>query len=330
MVGSRRSASRLRFPKLGPAALTRRLFERVPELHSIARCTVDVFSNKDSSEFGFTDWQGLADRIRKQGRGYRGVVVLHGTDTLAYTASALHYLLRGFSRPVVITGAQRPLESLRNDARQNLITAVEVAAQAPGASTSRAKVLVAFGDQVYLGVGVRKRSSTEFRAFESPRTPVLAEIGSSILYHPEFFSRHGSLAGGARVRLRGSTGEVLALTGTPGFAGKLFTEDFFALRPAVVLTVYASGTGPTRHPEFLEFLREIKRRKLPLVLVTERSGWSVDPKTYPAARALFEADAIWATEMTPECAYVKSVLVSHVLGRDRNATRFRKTWNQLK
>src|SRR5262245_36761578 len=96
-------------PKLSPAALRARLQERVPELASIADCEIKILLNRDSAHVGPEEWRKFADFIRKNWKRYDGVVLLHGTDTLSYTASALSFLLRPCLRPVVLTGAQRPL-----------------------------------------------------------------------------------------------------------------------------------------------------------------------------------------------------------------------------
>ena len=124
----------LEIPDLSGPELKARLEQGVPEMKRIAKCDVRIAFNTDSCQMGLPHWLTIANMIRESSKIYDGAVVLHGTDTLAYTASALSYILGQSSIPVVLTGAQKPLSALRNDARGNLLTALEVAAHAPANS----------------------------------------------------------------------------------------------------------------------------------------------------------------------------------------------------
>ena len=179
--GMRSSKQHLVIPELNSSELKSWLISQVPEMKKIASCDVSVLFNEDSCQFQAHHWFELAAHITEQEKDYQGVVILHGTDTLAYTAAALSYLLSPCKIPVVITGAQKPLATLRSDARLNFISALEIAANAPKALQNR--VLVVFHDELFLGSRVRKKSATDFAAFESPRFPKLASIGSEVHYH---------------------------------------------------------------------------------------------------------------------------------------------------
>ena len=170
----------LEIPKLSSPALKKRLLSQAPEMKKIADCDVEVLFNLDSCQMNAFHWFSIAALIHEKQKKYDGVVVLHGTDTLSFSAAALSYLLSPSQIPIVITGAQKPLSTIRNDARLNFISALEVAAHAP--KPLRDRVMVVFHDEVFLGSRVRKKSAFNFAAFESPRFPILAKIGGKINY----------------------------------------------------------------------------------------------------------------------------------------------------
>lgn len=324
LIQSGRNAGRrvLGTPSLRPAELERRLRERVPELAGIAHCGVEIVLNRDSAHVGPAEWRLLAERIRKLWRGYDGVVVLHGTDTMAYTASALSFLLRPCLKPVVLTGAQRPLSALRTDARRNLISAVEIAAHGPRDRVGQVSVF--FDDRLLQGNRVRKRSASEFGAFESPQASALAVVGTEIRYAETARSPRR-----ARAELAPAfdTG-VAMLHVTPGFPARMVREQLLARASALVLVVFASGTAPTQDTEFLALLGDARRRGTPIVVATENAsefGEGVDPGHYEAGRPLLAHGAHWAGAMTPECAYVKT---SWILAQPGGARRFAALWRR--
>jgi L-asparaginase len=129
----------------------------------------------DSSNITPAIWRKLAEDIRDRYHRFDGFVVLHGTDTMAYSASALPFMLHGLNKPVIFTGAQLPLGQLRNDARENLKTAMVLAA-----NYSIPEVSLFFGDHLYRGCRSAKVSATRFDAFDSPNYPALASVGTAI------------------------------------------------------------------------------------------------------------------------------------------------------
>ena len=164
MAGGRPSALR-------PAPFARTLRERIPELAELADVRLEVFSNVDSSEMRPETWVRLAQALARRLPGVDGAVVTHGTDTLAYTASALSFLLPGLDRPVVLTGSQRPLKEVRTDARLNLIDAVTSALRGPP------EVTVCFDSKLYRGNRTLKAAVADYDAFESPNFPLLGTLG---------------------------------------------------------------------------------------------------------------------------------------------------------
>ena len=302
----------LNVPNLSASALKTRLTNQVPEMAKVADCDVEIIFNIDSCEMNSTHWFKLADRLVNAKGNYDGAVILHGTDTLAYTASALSFLLSPSPFPVVITGAQKPLATLRNDARNNLISALEVAAHAPPELQNR--VLVVFHDEVFLGSRVRKKSALEFAAFESPRFPVIANVGSSIHYQnvssqlPTLTSKlsfYSELAS----RKSPAFPSILPVEVVPGFPSKLFTEETLLSLDGILLTLYTSGTAPTTDPEFFAFLDRAKRTHTPIFAITEREEAPKKRSTYGAGKLLEAKGVLWCGDLTPEAAYVRAGLM---------------------
>ncbi|NDD90918.1 L-asparaginase 1 [bacterium] len=283
-----------------------------------------IVMNRDSAHLGPPDWVEIAQTIQEHWQAYDGVVVLHGTDTLSYTASALSFLLRPCRIPVVLTGAQRPLAAIRSDARRNLISAVELAAHEAGQShRSLSQVSVFFNEILFQGNRARKRSAVDFAGFESPKAPALARVGTSI----QVFGK-GSMARGKASRLGKAprfepsfSSKVLMLHLTPGFPSGAVQRLLPSLE-GLVLVAFPSGTAPTHQPEFHELLHAAQVRGLPVMVVTE--GVGVTGSEYRAGKEMLSAGCLWSGAMTPECAYVKASLL---LGQKNGRKDLLKWWN---
>lgn len=322
-----------RVAQKSPSKLKKQIQERVPELSQIAKCQVEVLMNQDSANMGPPDWIRIAERIQEAWRKYDGIVILHGTDSMAYTASALSYLLRPCPKPVILTGAQRPLASIRTDARRNLISSVEIAARGPRALLNQ--VCIFFDDQLFQGNRVRKRSAFDFQAYDSPFSPPLASVGSEIQYRPvSGFPRE--MKGSTQVLVPHFETKVLATTVTPGFPARAIRSILGTEICGLVLNVFASGTAPTKDPAFMDLLKVAKKKRVPVVAVTSGAvkvslgqassmgRFLVDPRKYGPGRDLMKAGCLWAGAMTPEAAWVK---VSYLLGQKAGAERFQALWN---
>jgi L-asparaginase len=312
----------LTFETLNAAGLQRSLFEQVPELRQLAQCTVQVLFQMDSCQFGAEHWLKLAEHLRREQNHYDGIVVLHGTDTLAYSAAALSYLLSPTRVPIVITGAQKPLSTLRNDARTNLISAIEVASHAPASLQNR--VMVAFHDELFLGSRVRKKSALDFGAFESPRFPKLASIGSQIQYHEIVrqlprLPRANLLARHLPKLKRARCPQILRTEVTPVFPGEFLIDSARAGGlDAVLLTLYTSGTAPTAHESFRKFLDGAREIGLPIYAITEREDAAIKLTSYPSGKELVQAGVEWCANLTPEAAFVKiwlTCLLGHAFSK---------------
>ncbi|MCM2277670.1 MAG: asparaginase [Oligoflexia bacterium] len=315
----------LDLPKLSPALLGERLRARVPELAKLAECDIEILLNCDSAQVGPDEWLLFADRIRSKWKRYDGIVLLHGTDTMSYTASALSFLLRPCLKPVVVTGAQRPLAALRTDARRNLISAVEIAAHGPRGVVKQVSLF--FDNRLLQGNRARKRSAAEFDAFESPKAAPLALVGTEIVYDPSAatWSRRKRQAGRLQPRF---SRKVAVMHVTPGFPSAIMSQRLLPDLDGVLLVAFPSGTAPTQDGAFMDFLAEARRRRLPVVIITESTGEGAShasPPAYVACREVLEAGALWAGEMTLEAAFVKTSLL---LGQPGGKTRFHRLWKK--
>lgn len=316
----------LAIPKLSPNELKQRLHYHVPELHNLAHCEVDIVLNCDSAHVGPPEWALFAKRIQQQWGNYDGIVLLHGTDTLSYTACALSFLLRPCLKPIIITGAQRPLSAPRTDAKRNLISAVEIAAQGPRKIVNQ--VCVFFDDCLYQGNRVRKTSASEFKAFESPQAAPLAIVGTSIRY----VEKSGKILKTPVLKPQFSPA-VATLAVTPGFPAKIIRKNLLSKVHALIFVVFSSGTAPTHDPEFMELLRQAKQQQIPVIAATESysrtpGDHATSPLSYDAALELFKQGVLWASEMTPECTFVKTALILGQFKSPPPRSRFLKLWKK--
>ena len=155
------------------------LLNAIPELDKMSWELDNVSINKpiDSSNMNITIWQEIAEIIQKHYNTYDGFVVLHGTDTMAFSASALSFMLEHLNKAVIFTGSQIPIGVSRTDAKENIITSIEIAA-----STKIREVCIYFESKLYKGNRTTKINTEDFEAFQSPNHPILADIGVNIKY----------------------------------------------------------------------------------------------------------------------------------------------------
>jgi L-asparaginase len=280
---------------LKPGSFFRTVQQRVPELLQLAKLELELFSNFDSSELQPEHWSSLAQLLHRKLPHFDGAVITHGTDTLAYTASALSFMLPNLSKPVVLTGAQRPLGEVRSDARLNLIDAVTSALQGPR------EVTVCFDSHLYRGNRVRKVSVAEYDAFESPNFPVLGVLGVDARFEP------GLRRKGAPVLKAGLDPRIFLLKVFPGLDPALP----LALLPKVrglVLEAHGAGNFPigAQHGRsLLPVFEEARRLAIPVVVVSQAQRNGVNLALYEAGSAALKRGAIDGGEMTASAAVVK-------------------------
>ena len=251
----------------------------------------------DSAEMSPRDWERIAADIAENYAAFDGFVVLHGTDTMAYTASALSFILENLAKPVILTGSQIPLAELRSDARENLITSLLLAASAP-----LAEVCLYFSGVLLRGNRARKVSASGFGAFESPNAPPLGHVGVDIRLESVLLRPAPSGRDTLRVRPLKPV-NVGALRLFPGISANTLRNVLQEPLQGLVLETYGSGNAP-RNSELLTVLREATARGVVIVNCTQCLRGRVE-QLYETGRALTEAGVISGYDLTPEAALTK-------------------------
>lgn len=268
----------------------------------------------DSSNMTPAEWVKIARDVESNYDRYDGFVVLHGTDTMAYTASALPFLLGGIRKPVIITGSQIPLCEIRNDARENLITSLMLAA-----SYEIPEVCLYFGGKLLRGCRSTKVSADGFAAFDSPNFPPLGNVGIDIDVNWDLVR---PARGAKRIRVPDLKRPVVsALRLFPGITPELVRN---VLRPplqGLVLEAYGVGNGPDQDRGFLDALSEANERGVVIVDCTQCLEGTVDLHEYATGSALARAGVISGFDMTAEAALAK---LYFLFGRGYAAERVKR------
>ena len=257
----------------------------------------------DSSDMQPELWAKLVHIISDSYEQYDGFVILHGTDTMAYTASALSFMLENLAKPVILTGSQLPIGMLRTDGKENLITAIELAADCDAEGHARVpEVCVCFGAKLYRGNRVTKCNADYFNAFTSYNFPPLAVAGININYDTTRILQPKTSPFTPHTHLDTS---VLAITLFPGLRQDI-VEQVFRVPDlhGIVLRTYGSGNAPRR--EWLcHAIHEATLQGKVVVNITQCQKGCVEMGLYATGRQLMEAGVVSGGDMTVECAVTK-------------------------
>ncbi len=273
----------------------------IPELKHL-KCKIRFHSWKkpiDSSNVDLEFWKELATVIEKNYSTHDGFVILHGTDTMAYTASALSFMLENLQKPVILTGSQVPLGAIRNDARRNIITALEIASS----NVVVPEVGIYFSNQLYRGNRSEKYSSSKFDAFHSLNYPVLVEAGVKIEYNKEAIAKKIS---GKNLLVHKSLDANIALIKLfPGIPYSIFWQviRMDGLK-AIVLETFGSGNAPTDEI-FIGYLKYAIDKGIIIVDISQCSGGSVELGKYETSTHLKKIGVVSGGDMTTEAALTK-------------------------
>jgi L-asparaginase len=263
----------------------------------------------DSSNMRPADWVRIGQDIVAHYDAYDGFIVLHGTDTMAYTASALPFFLQGLRKPVIVTGSQIPLCEIRNDARANLITSMLIAAEDPVP-----EVCLYFGGKLLRGCRAVKVDADGLDAFDSPKYPPLGAAGVEIQIDParvrtQSAPRLGRSAGATPPGISLAAPRVEATVGAfrlfPGLAPDLLRNVLQPPLQGLVLEAYGAGNGPDRDAALLAALAEATTRGVVIVAITQCLRGAVRLGEYAAGSALAKAGVISGGDMTAEAALCK-------------------------
>ncbi|MGM9769278.1 MAG: asparaginase [Candidatus Cryptobacteroides sp.] len=283
------------------------ILEEVPEIGKFA-CKIDSHAFNppiDSSDVEPSLWQALANLIKEKYEEYDGFIVLHGTDTMSYSASALSFMLDGLTKPVVFTGSQLPIGVPRTDGKENLISAVEIASAKDNEGHAEVpEVCVCFDSILMRGNRSTKINSEEFRAFGSPNFPPLAEAGINIRYNREFIRKPNDWYQSLTINTSLDT-RVSILKIHPGITPRvvrniLCGED----TRAVILETYGSGNAPMKK-WFLDILDEAAGMDKIIVNVTQCLAGTVNMDIYANGKMLEKAGVIDGYDSTTESALAK-------------------------
>lgn len=252
----------------------------------------------DSSNMTLKEWNEIARVIYDNYEKYSGFVVLHGTDTMAYTASALSFILRGLNKPVVLTGSQIPLSEIRSDGRDNLITSILIASE--GVAN---EVCLYFSGRLLRGNRAMKMSADGLVAFKSPNYPLLAEVGIGIKYNKDAILKHRD----------GTTLEYLpfhevaigVLKVFPGIQFGLFEEIMTEKLQGIVLETFGAGNIPNGGGELLPIIKKAFSSGSVITVCSQCPAGTVTLGAYETSSSLKGAGAVSGKDMTTEAAVAK-------------------------
>ena len=282
------------------------LLENVPKLRLL---DIDIESVEfehpiDSSSMNPDHWKDIAKAIEENYNKCDGFVVLHGTDTMAYTASALSYMLENLDKPVIITGSQLPIGDVRTDGEENLITALQVASarDRQGNMVVR-EVAILFEDFLWRGNRSTKHSSDNFCAFSSNNYPALASIGLGIHFNQDVLLKH-PVGGELKVHYDMDT-NVMFIDLFPGIQENVVRHLFNTpgIR-GIIIKTFGAGNGPN-DPWFIQAISEAISKGIVVVNISQCVNGSVQPELYSAGIEISKTGVISGKDMTSEAAITK-------------------------
>lgn len=285
------------------------ILDKIPSVsHFNLLLTVISFKKLiDSAEATPQTWVQIGDIIFSNYNNYDGFVVLHGTDTMAYSASALSLMLQGLQKPVIFTGAQLPIGAIRTDARENFLAALQIAsAKKPDGTAVVPEVAIYFNYRLLRGNRARKVQSIHFDAFESDNYPLLAEAGIEILYNHQAINRFNS--GNELQYYRNFNEQVFVLKIFPGMC-RTIVESLLSMQSlaGVVLETYGSGNAPT-FPWFRKALEKAVSTGVKILNVSQCNGGVMQGR-YKTSKWLEEIGVMSGNDITTEAALAKMMIV---------------------
>lgn len=296
------------------------IFEEFPYLRKLeVDIEVLMFEPIDSSNVTPELWVKLARLIRDHYARFDGFVVLHGTDTMAYSASALSFMIDNLAKPVIFTGSQIPIGVLRTDGRENLITAIEIAAAKAKGRAVIPEVCIYFQNKLFRANRTAKYSSEQLNAFHSENYPALADVGVSIHYNTPYIHREAEPEPDLQIDTRLESG-VSVIRIFPGMHPDIFRAMLTIEGvKGIVLETYGSGNAPTAD-WFIDALRETIDRGIVVMNVSQCAGGGVAMNLYETGRRMQEIGVVSGGDITIESAITKMICY---LGRGMALSRLK-------
>ena len=284
------------------------LIDEVPELNrfNFEIETLSFLNPIDSSNADIPFWIKLAKLIEEKYNNYDGFVILHGTDTMAYTASALSFIFKGLNKPVILTGSQVPIGMVRTDGKENLITAIEIAANKKGMVPVVSEVAIYFENELHRGNRTIKQNAAHFNAFSSPNYPDLAKAG--IFIHYDNSALRPFYPGSLKLQCDFCT-DVVVIKLFPGLKEEIFNAIISIENlKGIVLESYGSGNAP-QHDWFLNGLDACNKRGIIIVNVTQCVEGFVVQGRYSTSLELNRLGVVNGLDLTTEAALAKLMMV---------------------
>ncbi|RZN82059.1 MAG: asparaginase [Winogradskyella sp.] len=295
------------------------LIERIPELQ-LLDCNIETISFEepiDSSNINPEYWCIIADNIKDNYKVFDGFVILHGSDTMSYSASALSFMLENLAKPVIFTGSQLPIGDLRTDAKENLITSIQLATLNNNGVPIIREVGLYFEYKLYRGNRTTKINAEHFEAFESLNYPNLAESGVNLNVNKEYLLKP-NIGHTLKVNKKMDT-NVAILKLFPGISKPILEAVLRSkLIKGLVLETYGSGNATTE-TWFIDLLKEAVKRGIYIINVTQCAGGSVNMGQYETSSQLKEIGIISGKDLTTEAAITK---LMYLIGQDINPLEF--------
>lgn len=256
----------------------------------------------DSSNVAPPVWTEITNIIEKEYDNYEGFVILHGTDTMTYTASVLSFMIDNLSKPIIITGSQKPIGQTRNDAVQNLVTSIEIAAAKSLGKTVVPEVCIFFRNKLFRGARTIKYSASNYEAFQSPNLPALGYADEHLIIDENLIRKP---AAGKIDILKDYDATVMYFQVAPGMDAALVRKIFEDERlKGIILLTYGTGNAPT-DKEFLKVIADTIQSGKIIVNVTQCKSGEVELGLYDVSAGLLSRGVVSGLDMTSEAAYTK-------------------------
>lgn len=294
---------------LKPAEVKTDFLKIVPEINLLADIDIKDISNIDSSNMTIDIWKKLIRAIERNYNLYDGFVIIHGTDTMVYTASALSFAIHNLHKPVILTGAQKPLSDIPTDARNNLLNSIIVAGY------SLPEVLIVFGSKILRGNRTTKISESAFEAFDSPMFPPIGLIQLK----PVISSNYRVRKNNKKTEFYADFNKnVFVFKIHPGINPQYVRKFLLDSWEGIVLEAFGAGNVSE---SLMPILKDANKKEIPVIVTSQCHKGITKTQLYYAGYKTLENGAIPAGDMIPEAAVIK---LMWILSRTKNINKIKK------